>query len=104
MPTKSSTASARPRPPSRKIDTNIAHGINVVRRRQDAKHGAHAHSVGEWLLILEAELSKAKRAWQEGDEAMAHARILEVTAVGVASLEQHGVADRVLIEKGRKQF
>ena len=53
----------------------------------------HEHSVGEYLLIMEKELSEAKAAWLKNDcEALRE--ILQVVAVGVAAMIDHGVEER----------
>lgn len=73
----------------------------VAREReyQDKKWGcveAHPHTVGEWLLIMEAELNEAKQAWcKNGGDISALEEMLQVVAVGVAAMEQHGVIERL---------
>ena len=56
----------------------------------------HPHDVPGWLLILERELAEAKEAWmtRNGDQA-ALQEILQVAAVAVAALQQHGVFAQV---------
>lgn len=71
--------------------------LAIVQERdyQDAKWGDRNHTVGNWLLILEGELEEAKQAWRKGiGDADALREILQVVAVGVACLEQHGVVGR----------
>ena len=55
----------------------------------------HPHDVAEWLLIFEAELNEAKKAWIKvpGDKE-ALREIVQVVAVGFACLEQHGAVRR----------
>lgn len=70
--------------------------IDVERQHQDGKHGpvnTHGHTVGEWILIMEAELAEAKLALIKGGTGRNEVRheILQVVATGVACLEQHGV-------------
>ncbi len=64
----------------------------IARERNYQKHkwGNNPHAVGEWLLIMQAELDEAKQAWVEnqGDNA-ALEEILQVVSVGVACMEQH---------------
>jgi len=72
--------------------------IGRERDYQDKKWGGirkHPHTVGEWLLIMESELQEAKDGWcrGRGDED-ALKEVLQVVAVGVACLEQHGVVER----------
>lgn len=54
-------------------------------------------SLPAWLLVLEAELAEAKEAWVRGDGSMPPAalcEVLQVAAVAVACLEEHGVIER----------
>jgi hypothetical protein len=66
---------------------------------QDAKHGpltgAGGHTLGEWLLIAEAELAEAKVALIKGGAGRDSLRseIIQTAAVLVACLEQHGTED-----------
>ncbi|RIK26954.1 MAG: hypothetical protein DCC55_39670 [Chloroflexi bacterium] len=73
----------------------IFQAIARERRYQDDKYGPKPHTVANFLLIMEAELDEAKRAWvkSEGDQ-NALREILQVIAVGVACLEQHGIVER----------
>ena len=65
------------------------------RKYQDDKWGNNPHEVGAWLLIMQAELDEAKEAWVKGtDDGDALGEILQVIAVGMACLEQHGVKER----------
>jgi hypothetical protein len=73
--------------------------IDKEREHQDAKWGdieAHPLTVGEWLLVLEAELDEAKRAWAKNTPPP-HSdldEIRQIAAVAVACLEQHGCPPR----------
>jgi len=68
------------------------------RNYQDEKHGpigTHGHTIGEWILIMEAELAEAKQALIKGGkgrDSVLH-ELVQVTAVGLACLEQHGVKE-----------
>ncbi|MEW6048847.1 MAG: hypothetical protein AB1609_20615 [Bacillota bacterium] len=83
-------------PSGRRLD--VFRAIQSERRYQDAKWGSideHPHSVGEWLLILGSELNEAMDAWvRHGGDRDALREILQVAAVAVACLEQHGVVER----------
>lgn len=72
--------------------------IGDERKYQDKKYGTlgdHPHTVGEWLLILEAELNEAKSEWVKGKgDKFALREILQVAAVAVACMEQHGTGVR----------
>ena len=86
------------------IDSNDVYGPNrdhifqtITRERdfQEQGWGDNPHAVGEWLLIMQAELDEAKQAWVEGHgDNGALKEILQVISVGVACLEQHGVVER----------
>jgi len=54
----------------------------------------HPHTVGEWLLIVEEELSEAKHAWVKGHDDDALRELLQVAAVAVSCMVQHGVVER----------
>ena len=77
---------------------DIFNAIDRERQYQDKKWGtieSRPHSVAEWLLILESELTEAKQAWikKNGDHS-ALMELVQVAAVAVACLEQHGVVER----------
>lgn len=73
--------------------------VLAERQFQDVKHGvidgAGGHTLGEWLLLLEAELAEAKAALIKGGSGRDSVRseIIQLTAVGLAALEQHGLVD-----------
>lgn len=72
--------------------------IDRERAFQESKWGTiadHPHDVGGYLTIMRKELREAEDAWctSHGDE-NALREILQVIAVGVACLEQHGVVER----------
>jgi len=73
--------------------------ISREREYQISKWGQNEHDVPGWLLIMEAELKEAKEAWvkRNGDSA-ALEEILQVVAVGVAALEQHGPVERFEVQ------
>jgi hypothetical protein len=64
--------------------------ITRERAYQEHKWRDNPHTVGEWLLIMQAELDEAKEAWHHPDDAKTLDEILQVISVGVACLEQHG--------------
>jgi hypothetical protein len=75
--------------------TEVYQALTDERNYQDGKWGTivdRPHTVGEWLLIVEGELAEAKEAWIKcaGDH-NALLEIMQVGAVVVACLEQHGV-------------
>ena len=74
---------------------DIHAAIGRERGYQDRKWGNNPHTVGEWILILEAEIRESKDAWvKKGGDVSALAEILQVAAVAVAALEQHGIVER----------
>ncbi len=73
----------------------IFQAIANERAYQDRKWGGKPHTVGNFLLIMEGELEEAKQAWRKGiGDTEALREMLQVIAVGVACLEQHGVIER----------
>lgn len=69
---------------------------------QDRKWGeldnGGGHSIGEWVLLIEAELEEAKRALIKGGTGRDSVlmEIVQVGALALACIEQHG-----LVERGR---
>lgn len=66
------------------------------RKYQDNKWGVtNPHTVFEWIGIMEKELQEAKLSFFQysSNDQMLH-EVLQVIAVGVACLEQHGVVER----------
>jgi hypothetical protein len=68
------------------------------RMRQDQKHGSPAdnpHSIGAWLLIVEAELNEAKTASIKGGTGHDNVinEIKQIAATCMACLEQHGIEE-----------
>ncbi len=65
----------------------------------DHKHGpitgTGGHSLGEWVILAEAELAEAKLALIKGGKGRNSLRseLLQVAAVCVAALEQHGLVE-----------
>lgn len=86
--------------------TNVFNAINDERKHQDNKWGTitqRPHTLGEWILIAEAELQEAKHAWaKECSDTRALEELLQTAAVLVAALEQNGVVttDKVVHERG----
>lgn len=77
---------------------DVTRAIAYEREYQDNKWGTieeHPHTVGEWILIAEAELNEAKQGWCKGrgDEDTLR-ELLQVAAVITACLQQHGVVGR----------
>jgi hypothetical protein len=90
----------------KEIFPNINEAIQRERNYQDAKWGHWTdggHSPREWLAIMEAELEEAKLAWVKGsgDEGLLR-ELLQVVAVGVACMEQHGCYERSTDEGGSR--
>lgn len=72
--------------------------VDKERTYQDDKWGpisTHGHTLGEWLLILEAELFEAKTALIKGGEGRDSIRseLVQIAAVAMAALEQHGTEE-----------
>lgn len=78
------------------IQTEIFEAVKIERQYQDAKWGFDPHTVGEWLLIMQAELDGAKEAWvKNSGDVKALEEILQVVSVGVACMEEHGIVERL---------
>lgn len=81
------------------LRAEIYAAIDRERAYQTRKWGTiadHPHEVGGYLLIAKKELDEAIEAWvkaRDGD-AGALRELLQVVAVGVACMEQHGVVER----------
>lgn len=69
--------------------------VSRERDFQNEKWGDNPHTIFEWIGIMEKELSEAKAAYfkRPADEEML-VEILQVVAVGVACMEQHGIQER----------
>lgn len=67
------------------------------RNYQDQKHGTienHPHEVGAYLTLLRVELREAEEAWaHHHDDLAALAEIVQIGAVALACLEQHGIGN-----------
>lgn len=65
----------------------------------DHKQGPGGHELGAWLVILESELDEAKKALVHGGSKSVKGRdtiraeIVQIAAVAIAALEQHGVEE-----------
>lgn len=74
---------------------SVFRAISDERSYQDKKWGTiqdRPHSIAEWILIAEAELQEAKKAWtKECSDHRALEELLQTAAVLVAALEQHSV-------------
>lgn len=69
--------------------------IEDEREFQDQKWGTideKPHTIGEWILLIEAELEEAKTALIKGGRGRDSVRseIIQVAALALAALEQHG--------------
>ena len=81
------------------MKNEIFDAIQDERNYQTTKWGnikEHPHTVMEWIAIMEGELQEAKQAWLKGTgDKEALGELLQVVAVGVACVEQHGVVTRL---------
>jgi len=77
--------------------------IRAEREYQDGKYGSISErylSLGDWLVIMQAELHEAMEAFVKGRSPVpCLAEILQVVSVGVAALQQHGVIERSEVEE-----
>lgn len=83
--------------PTRSVQQTVAFSaVRDEREFQDQKFGPGSrHTIGEWILIMEAELEEAKLALIKGGVGRNSVlqEIVQVCATGVACLEQHGVQE-----------
>lgn len=77
---------------------SIFEAIIKERQLQDAKYGSGGHELPGWLLVIEKELAEAKdaatgqgRRKKETGRNSTRAELLQIAAVAVAALEQHGL-------------
>jgi hypothetical protein len=80
------------------IDAKVLSALHNERVYQNRKWGSiadHPHEVGAWLTVLRKVLADAERAWctNRGDY-NALDEIRQLTAVGIACMEQHGPVPR----------
>ena len=73
----------------------VLDAIQSERDYQERKWPGHAHTTGEWILIMQKCLDDASRKWVtgHGDDQALH-EIRQVVAVGVAAMEQCGALKR----------
>jgi len=71
----------------------VIRAVMFERIHQIDKHGLGGHSIGAWLLIMEAELAEAKQAAIKPADGRDNviSEIIQVIATGFACLEQYGV-------------
>lgn len=78
-----------------RVQAEVFTAVAEERVFQDAKHGHpddNPHTIGAWILVLEAELAEAKLACIKGGEGRNNviSEIIQIAATAVACLEQHG--------------
>jgi hypothetical protein len=79
--------------------TAVFAAIAREREYQDRKwgpvDGPGSRHIAEYLLILRQELAEAEKGWVKGKgDVEALREILQVAAVAVACLQQHGIVER----------
>lgn len=80
-----------------KIEPKFQDVIDELKRErdyQDNKRGTvdeNPHEVGQWLKIIRKKLDAAEEAYAACFTHSARAEIVQVAAVAVACLEEHGV-------------
>ncbi len=81
------------------MKTQVKNALETERRYQCLKWPNHSHTLGEWILIMRKCLNDAETKWYagHGDNMEVLSEIRQVTAVGVAAMEEHGVPFRNLI-------
>lgn len=74
--------------------TPIMNAIARERNYQNVLFGAECRSVGDYLLIALEELGESVKAWNDHDRDESLVELLQVVAVVVACLQQHGIVER----------
>lgn len=77
------------------MNQEVLKAIDGERSYQEQKWPGHAHTVAEWLLIIEKLCQDARLAWVtgHGDNQALH-EVRQITATGVACMEQCGAPKR----------
>jgi hypothetical protein len=78
---------------------DIYDAIDRERAHQREKWLDRPHEIGAWLTVLRLEIAEGERAWVKGRDEDALREILQVAAVCIAALEQHGIREREIPEK-----
>ena len=76
------------------MKSEVKKAIESERQYQERKFPGHQHTTGEWLLIMQKCVADAATAWNCGHGEGVLDEIRQVTAVGVAAMEQHGAPTR----------
>jgi hypothetical protein len=76
---------------------DILTAINNERAFQDLKYGDSKHDLMLWVRIMAKELAEAEHAIIKEPREAALREILQVVAVGVAALQQHGIVERATV-------
>lgn len=80
--------------------TDVLMAMIEERKFQDEKFGpldsGGSHTLGEWVLLIEAELAEAKFALIKGGTGRNTLRseLIQIAALVLACLEQHGLDDQ----------
>lgn len=80
------------------MDLLVSQVIDSERRYQTAKWGDPDHTVPEWILIMRKLMNDVDAAWFKDGEVAALSEIRQLTAVGVACMEQHEAPKRLGFE------
>lgn len=75
----------------------VLEAVKRERAFQDTRWGTpqqNLHTLEEWIGLIEEELWEAMDAQEHGDIWNTLREILQAVAVGVACLEQYGLAER----------
>lgn len=77
--------------------SDVLDAIIRERKHQDLRWGTieeNPHEIGQWLAIMRTEGGEAMDSYLSCESEDALREILQLIAVGVACLEQHGVIER----------
>lgn len=76
------------------MNKHVREVLDSERKYQSEKYPDHKHTTGEYILIMERCLERAKQMWYSGAEQATLNAIRNTTAVGVACMEEYGCFKR----------
>jgi len=76
------------------MNKNVIEAIDSERRLQERRYKSHKHTAGEWLLLIEQYLNRAKEEWLVSGDIVVMNDIRKITTLGVAAMEQLGAPKR----------
>lgn len=78
---------------------NIIEAIRRERKYQIEKYGQRWRPISSYILLIRSELDEVEKGWNKEGDMKALEELLQVIALGVACLEDHGIVERPEITK-----